>query len=68
MLAIVDSVLAMIKEDKKYRAIELRFIEGKTTEEAAEILKVSTVTINNDENRLLKELRMHFKIQNFSYF
>lgn len=64
----VDSALDMIKEDKKYKIIELRFIEGKSTEEAAEILKVSTVTINNYENRLLKELRMHFKIQNFSYF
>lgn len=64
----VDSALDMIKEDKKYKTIEIRFIEGKSTEEAAEILKVSTVTINNDENRLLKELRMHFKIQNFSYF
>ncbi|MDY5306024.1 transcriptional regulator [Fusobacterium gastrosuis] len=64
----VDSALEMIKEDKKYKTIELRFIEDKTAEETAEILKVSTVTINNDENRLLKELRMHFKIQNFSYF
>lgn len=64
----VDSALDLIKDDKKYKTIELRFIENKTVEETAEILGVSTVTVNNDEKRLLKELRLHFKIQNFSYF
>lgn len=48
--------------------IKLKTIEGKTLEKVAEILKVSTTTINENENRLLENLKQYFKIQNLSYF
>lgn len=64
----VDSALEMIKDDKYYNIIKLKTIDGKTLEKVAEILKVSTTTINENENRLLENLKQYFKIQNLSYF
>ena len=64
----VDSAIELLKDNKYYDVIKCRFIEGKTLEETAEELQVSTTTVNKAENELLKELRLHFKIQNFRYF
>lgn len=64
----VDSAIELLKDNKYYDVIKFRFIEGKTLEETAEELQVSTTTVNKAENELLKELRLHFKIQNFRYF
>ncbi len=64
----VDSAIELLKDNKYYDIIKFRFIEGKTLEETAEELQVSTTTVNKAENELLKELRLHFKIQNFRYF
>lgn len=64
----VNSALNMIKDDKYYKVIEMKTILGKTTEEVAELFNVSTTTINENENRLLGELKREFKIQNFTYF
>lgn len=64
----VDSAIELLKDNKYYNIIKFRFIEGKTLEETAEELQVSTTTVNKAENELLKELRLHFKIQNFRYF
>ena len=64
----VDSAIELLKDNKYYDVIKFRFIEGKTLEETAEELQVSTTTVNKEENELLKELRLHFKIQNFRYF
>ena len=64
----VDSAIELLKDNKYYDVIKFRFIEGKTLEETAEELQVSTTTVNKAENELLKELRVHFKIQKFRYF
>ena len=64
----VDSAIELLKDNKYYDVIKFRFIEGKTLEETAEELKVSTTTVKKAEKELLKELRLHFKIQNFRYF
>lgn len=64
----VDSALNIIRDDKYYKIIELKSILGKTTEEVAELFNVSTTTINENENRLLSELKREFKIQNFTHF
>lgn len=55
---IIDSALMKIKNDDYYKLIVLKYFEGKTHEEIAEICGKDVSTITRNKNRLINKLKI----------
>lgn len=55
-VALIDRCMEMINTDPYYKIIPMRYFEGRTQEDIADIFGCSQVTISKNKNRLIKEL------------
>ena len=55
-VALIDKCMAAIKDDPYYKILEMRYIEGRTQEDIAEVFNCSQVTVSKNKSRLIKEL------------
>lgn len=55
-VALIDKCMAALKDDPYYPILEMRYIEGRTQEDIADILNCSQVTVSKNKSRLIKEL------------
>ncbi len=62
LLKKIDISLAMIKESKNYKLIEMRYFKEMTYDEIAEKLHIDIRTVYYNKGRLIEKLRVHFKI------
>ena len=57
-IELIDKCMNALKSDPYYRILELRYFEGRTQEDIANIFNCSQVTISKNKNRLVRELSM----------
>ena len=55
-VALIDKCMAAIKDDPYYKILEMRYIEGRTQEDIADVFNCSQVTVSKNKSRLIKEL------------
>lgn len=58
VINLVDNTLKLIKDDKYYDVIPLKYWEGKTHEEISEIMNKEISTITKNKNRLISKLKV----------
>ena len=63
MIADVESALFVIRKNKRFDFIDLRYFKNMTYEEIAEELDVDIRTVFRIRKRLLSKLKLHFKIR-----
>lgn len=63
MIFRIDECLNMVKDNKDYKFIELKYFQGLTYEEIAEKLEVHVTSTYKMRNRILGALKVHFKAQ-----
>lgn len=68
MLFRIDECLNMVKDNKDYKFIELKYFQGLTYEEIAEKLDVHVTNTYKMRNRILGALKVHFKAQRLIEF
>lgn len=68
MLFRIDECLNMVKDNKDYKFIELKYFQGLTYEEIAEKLEVHVTSTYKMRNRILGALKVHFKAQKLIEF
>ena len=59
----IDNALFVIRKNKRFKFIDLRYFKNMTYEEIAEELDVDIRTVFRIRKRLLSKLSLHFKIQ-----
>lgn len=62
IIADIDNALFMIRNNKRFKFIELRYFQHLTYEEIAEKLNVDVRSTFRIRKRLLSKLKLHFKI------
>lgn len=55
-VALIDKCMAAIKSDPYYEILEMRYFEGRTQEDIADVFNCSQVTISKNKSRLIREL------------
>ena len=68
MLFRIDECLNMVKDNKDYKFIELKYFQGLTYEDIAEKLGVHVTNTYKMRNRILGALKVHFKAQRLIEF
>ena len=58
----VNNALFMIRNNKRFKFIELRYLQHLTYEEIAEELDIDVRSVFRIRKRLLSKLKLHFKI------
>lgn len=59
LLKTIDATLELIKEDKYFDIIKMKYFEGKTQANIAEYFNRDEKTITRNKNRLINILRIH---------
>ena len=59
-IKVIDAAIDMLKDDPYFEIIKLKYFEGKTREEIAEIFEVDVSTISRNKNRLVNLLQIRF--------
>ena len=62
IIADIDNALFMIRNNKRFKFIELRYFQHLTYEKIAEELDIDIRTVFRIRKRLLSKLKLHFKI------
>ena len=58
VINLIDSTMELIKDDKYYDIIPLKYWEGKSHEEIAEVFQKDVSTITKNKNRLIRKLKV----------
>lgn len=64
----IDECLSMVKDNKDYNFIQLKYFDNKTYEEIADALNISLKSTYGMRNRILEALEIHFKTQRLIEF
>lgn len=64
----IDECLNMVKDNKDYNFIQLKYFDNKTYEEIADALNISLKSTYGMRNRILEALEIHFKTQRLIEF
>ena len=68
MLFRIDECLNMVKDNKDYVFIQMKYFDKKTYEEIADALNISLKSTYGMRNRILGALEIHFKTQRLIEF
>lgn len=68
MLFRIDECLNMVKDNKDYAFIQMKYFDKKTYEEIADALNISLKSTYSMRNRILGALEIHFKTQRLIEF
>ena len=64
----IDNALDMVKDNKDYAFIQMKYFDKKTYEEIADALNISLKSTYSMRNRILGALEIHFKTQRLIEF
>lgn len=64
----IDECLNMVKDNKDYAFIQMKYFDKKTYEEIADALNISLKSTYSMRNRILGALEIHFKTQRLIEF